>query len=1749
MGGEHWQEVKTKQDEFYYSKECGFKILSAPKNIFSAADPNSDNCVFKNDIVEPNNVTGNDKDNKKVNVPELKSKMPRKRGRRGGKFIKDPAQCDIKDEDIVILSANTRGLKSKLTSLNEILFKKKVRIAAFQETNLQGKDKIKLKGFQVHNKNRDKQNSGVSTAVADDIVEKMVKVGEGEKSDDEYIIHRLDTSPPLVIINYYGGQESKASSDTINTRWARLRKDIQFWQEAGEMVLLMGDFNAHIGADEWGVPGNHPKISHGGKIIRSWLQDENSDLVLLNSSEKTVGGPWTREDPADPKKQSVLDLVICSKGLERFVKFMRIDSERSFAPRRVQKTKKGIKETFSDHYAIEVVLTGIKSKKTSCKTKKEVTYNYRNPGGWEMYKILTNAIAPEITELAQAVKKRKHSINQVQTEIDRLIHEAKTEAFGLTSRTRRQMERIRDGGKSADKEKLYARKIADLEHDIEQIEKYGGKSNMQKIWTIRKALGGGKLKGGEQAAAVLHPVTKQLATDPETIRDAHIKHVAATLKNNEENDQNAGLHELRRENHKLRMEEQGDKLVISKAEFDKVMSKAKIKNKKFMQTITRAGDKFRTAVWKYMRELIKREKFPDVYHKTTAVALYKGKGSQADLNSYRYIHTKVWGGRLADMLIVNSFREDLLASISGKQTGGIPGRSPLENIFNMKTVVGLNMNKKKPTYISYFDLSKFFDKEIVEDLAEKMFEAKITGSRYRTYHKLQMNTIISVKTPVGRSEEVNVGSVIGQGAAGAALCSAQAMDRDLSVAFTGCKSYMKIDAIDKDDDDLLVEPAIYQDDISTQADSMRGCADMHSRVSVAFNDKGLTCNVDKCGILVMGKGQRTREAREFLKEYPVKTMGQPTKIKKNERYLGDYLHEDGLKESVSLCIDIRIARAKGIIEEVLKIIEDPRAQIVAPIMLALAILKLAIEPMLLYASECWVNISKADENRLDEFQISCIRRILGASQNFLKAGLIHETGITRWSDTVKYNKMWWAYKLHRFSDEVMAKKYWKKNFRVVDGELIPCMNTLAAEVVKIAQGWKMPTPFEWTKGESHYKQYLKAEAFIATYSWAQEKMQKSKTMKDKSKLNNVPDPSGANTQHYLSGNLHAARLTAQIRGNQLMKADTRHDANDRGQHCDCGVMMTTLHIISGDCPVYGDLVTPKPRKSAFADQPGDYTEVVWLARTVRRVLAAKLGIDKVAADINDETNLSEQVLKCVHSSRVGKKYLVEMLGKIELLDKPKNLEGGQIAESDQGDMDQVDDIALEWALELNDDMCDDSEDERVAGQCTANLSQPRPFARATWDGQCSADLQSRTQPVVQLRRDEQTPRHDEDQALAGGPGAEQHSSLPQDLTGLENGQQRLGLGNLRSGGGPPACNGDQPDKAAHTDGGRPRPQGAAGDAAGLHPGDSCGHSQQSLRLQHDHGRDLAADDDTRSREQRAKHFPVERLPQQQDKRDDQGDQRWREGEKGAYERPGDCTEHSQQRQPSDPRAPPAAYAAPAKQPRSANCHSVAGEKEAEGYEVQKACRDQEAGEADETNCEIQRIQARQEEDTGEEDPDKEGPEARNSSVCYEDRCKQTSGKCSGEIGGGALRPCSPPARLHGGTPPAVQPECEAFAEPQAQSASCQSRDLGRQEINCHQAAQKSRNTSVVVSKGYSVDEKELFNPVPKYPLPLFTRLGEKEVSSGCSASLLEAPRSHATDPRDESSGVCRLDICGHPMSNLNPTCTHCCLFDFFGPIN
>ena len=156
--------------------------------------------------------------------------------------------------------------------------------------------------------------------------------------------------PPITILNCYGEQEARSGKEEVLARWGRLLKELGAITARGDHCLLLGDLNKLVGCGPLGVPGNHPEVSQGGKLVLDLVQ--SGDWVLLNAREGVVeGGPFTRADPATGR-ESCLDLWLCSAGLAPHMKSLWIDRDRKLTVARPVWRSGKLQLVHSDHYTM-----------------------------------------------------------------------------------------------------------------------------------------------------------------------------------------------------------------------------------------------------------------------------------------------------------------------------------------------------------------------------------------------------------------------------------------------------------------------------------------------------------------------------------------------------------------------------------------------------------------------------------------------------------------------------------------------------------------------------------------------------------------------------------------------------------------------------------------------------------------------------------------------------------------------------------------------------------------------------------------------------------------------------------------------------------------------------------------------------------------------------------------------------------------------------------------------------------------------------------------------------------------------------------------------------------------------------------------------------------------------------------------------------------------------------------------------------
>ena len=277
------------------------------------------------------------------------------------------------------MHVNLRGFKSKELSLRKIVKKINPGLVTLNETFLTGNMKISIAPYVWWTKNRpEKGGGGVATGVSQAFRNSAVGAGEGE-GDDEYLITRIESFyPALNLINCYGEQR-RTSKEEVEAKWGRIRSAMERIRARQEFCCLQGDLNKLVGQGKFGVEGNNPEISLGGRLLRDLLETGNWVLVNGLGQDIVKGGPFTRKDPATGIK-SCLDLFIVSIELLPFVKQLKIDSDQELAVGRAVKRGQNYRVVKSDHFTCFLTLEGL-PRIQERKQEDQVIWNLASEGG------------------------------------------------------------------------------------------------------------------------------------------------------------------------------------------------------------------------------------------------------------------------------------------------------------------------------------------------------------------------------------------------------------------------------------------------------------------------------------------------------------------------------------------------------------------------------------------------------------------------------------------------------------------------------------------------------------------------------------------------------------------------------------------------------------------------------------------------------------------------------------------------------------------------------------------------------------------------------------------------------------------------------------------------------------------------------------------------------------------------------------------------------------------------------------------------------------------------------------------------------------------------------------------------------------------------------------------------------------------------------------------------------------------------
>ena len=283
---------------------------------------------------------------------------------------------------------------------------------------------------------------------------------------------------------------------------------------------------------------------------------------------------------------------------------------------------------------------------------------------------------------------------------------------------------------------------------------------------------------------------------------------------------------------------------------------------------------------------------------------------------------------------------------------------------------------------------------------------------------------------------------------------------------------------------------------------------------------------------------------------------------KEEKYLGDYISEEGLGKSTVSTIKKRYHKVMNTLTEIRTVIEDTRAQVVGGIMTGLEIWEVAVMPYLLNNGETWCDIPNEAIDMLDNVQNEFLRRLLSTTVTCPIPSLMWETGTTTMSNRILKKKLNFFHHILHLNNDSLA-------WQVGEVQLKLGLPGLLQECMLWTKELELPDALKCTKLQ--WKNLVKRKIVEKNRNDLLE-MIKEKEYK-KIDLEQLKTEVFCRKDYMTKLNLQAARTKFAIRTKMVktVKLNYKNDpANKRSKwKCDdCTSIDSQDHILW--CPAYSD---------------------------------------------------------------------------------------------------------------------------------------------------------------------------------------------------------------------------------------------------------------------------------------------------------------------------------------------------------------------------------------------------------------------------------------------------------------------------------------------------------------------------------------------------------------------------------------------------
>ena len=261
------------------------------------------------------------------------------------------------------------------------------------------------------------------------------------------------------------------------------------------------------------------------------------------------------------------------------------------------------------------------------------------------------------------------------------------------------------------------------------------------------------------------------------------------------------------------------------------------------EMIKKPGDAMLETISLMIKAVWHDESIPDPWKKGLITSIWKGRGDKETLNNHRGITVSSTLGNIMEELIDNRILKTI--NYTEAQGRGIKGCSTYDHIFIIRSLIAISIKEKRPTFLTFYDVSKAFDTVDNNDMLAIMWQKGLRGKVWCLLKNLTSELKASGRTRHGVTREVDMEIGGRQGSKLTGRMFSKMMDL-LAEDIIESKEGIVID------NDFIVGILLWMDDVVSCIEGEDKQLEILTKIDSFAKDHKLKWGAVKCKVMPIG---------------------------------------------------------------------------------------------------------------------------------------------------------------------------------------------------------------------------------------------------------------------------------------------------------------------------------------------------------------------------------------------------------------------------------------------------------------------------------------------------------------------------------------------------------------------------------------------------------------------------------------------------------------------------------------------------------------------------------------------------------------------------------------------------------------------------------------------------------------------------------------------------------------------------------